>query len=116
MTKKKLNRIKKEVREATLFDDLINFGFIESDSFKRNKDNNKWFSKKDENDEFEYHCNLFLHKGKINFETTLELKRRVINNNNNGLIHDFKLSRRYKKKYASGWSCFYKILQSKKSS
>ena len=94
---KKLNRIKKEIREVTLFEDLINSGFILSESNTKNEDFKKWLSKKDENDEFEYHCSLNLDRGKINFEIILEIKRRVINNNN-GLIHDYKLSRRYKEK------------------
>ena len=110
---KKLNRIKKEFREVTLFDDLINLGFILSDSTKKNKDNKKWLSKKDENDQFEYHCNFHLDRGKINFEIILEIKRRVISNNNNGIIYDFKLSRRYKDKsmHLAGntFTKFYKV-------
>lgn len=109
---KKLNRLKKEFREVTLFDDLMNFGFIPSDSTTKNNDNKKWLSKKDENDEFEYHCTFYLDRGKINFETILEIKRRVIDNNT-GLIHDFKLSRRYKEKgvHLAGRSFikFYKV-------
>ena len=94
---KKLNRIKKEFRKANLFEDLVNFGFILSDSSAKNKDTKKWFSKKDEKDEFEYHCSFYIDRGKVDFEIILEMKRRVVNNND-GLIHDFKLSRRYKEK------------------
>lgn len=94
---RKLNRIKKEISEATLFDDLINSGFILSDSTNKINKTQKWLSKKEENDEFEYHCCFYIDKGKIHFEAILEIKRRVINNNN-GIIFDFKLSRRYKEK------------------
>ncbi|SCY20635.1 hypothetical protein [Flavobacterium caeni] len=109
---RKRNRIVKEINQVTLFDDLMHLGFVQSDSATKNKDSEKWFSKRDENDEFEYHCSFYLNRGKINFETILELKRRVVNNNN-GLIHDFKLSRRYKEKgfHLAGNSFikFYKI-------
>jgi len=109
---KKINRVKKEIEDVTLFDGLINVGFKLSDSNKKKKNEKKWLSKKGENDEFEYHCSFYLDRHKINFEIILEIKRRVINNND-GIIHDIKLSRRYKEKQihltGNSFTKFYKI-------
>lgn len=109
---KKLNRIRKEFKEASLFTQLKDFGFVPSTSTTMEKGNMEWLSKKDENDEFEYHCTFYYIKGEINFETILELKRRVINNNN-GFIYDFKFSRRYREKSLSltgnSFTKYYKV-------
>lgn len=109
---KKLNRIKKEFKEASLFTELKDFGFFPSTSSTMEKDNMEYLSKKDENDEFEYHCTFYYIKGYINFEIILELKRRVIDKNK-GFLYDFQFYRRYKEKNLSlagnYFTKFYKI-------
>jgi hypothetical protein len=108
----KLNQRKRELEDITLFEDLINLGFAQTTSIKKKNDLNKWLSKKEENDEFEYHCCLYLDRNKIDFDIILELKRRVVNYNS-GFFHDIKLSRRYKEKQiyltSNSFTKFYKI-------